>query len=426
MKGGDFKVGNTVKDYKLNKLLGKGGQGQVWLANDKVALKLSKSGQQGRKMQWITDGCPYVINLVGNVGQYLKENYPTTSENQVEKLYLTPLELMGPDLKKVCNYFNDNNLVFQDKWLNSFAFYMLTALHFLNTPEEHPKNKNVLIHRDIKPENILFDLNIPNRVCLADMGLLKEKDKSCYNSNEFSGTKIWASLEQLQNKCSSPWDDLESMAYVFLYIKNDCSMLDFQITFDWFNDEIEKLRKQFVNSTDILKENFGKKYPKDYLKEDFNEYLSTNADIDLYEKLMEPIREQNRVVQKEIDDLYKISIERRILDVKKLCNKANTDNYKKLLKYIRYHQENSRDTVPSATNFIEMQNILFQNNKLIKSPPSTLKSLGKWSTEYFEYELPSLELINKINSTPELTDNTSTILVSAKSQSGSNSQKRQK
>ena len=90
IKGGR-EINDKINQYKLQKLLNKGGEGQVWRANKdnkEVALKISTDNDEFQR-QYLSPGLPYLVNLQFNTFE-------------INDDYVIPYELLGPDLKKVC------------------------------------------------------------------------------------------------------------------------------------------------------------------------------------------------------------------------------------------------------------------------------------------------------------------------------------
>ncbi|KIM47418.1 hypothetical protein M413DRAFT_62591, partial [Hebeloma cylindrosporum] len=81
------------------------------------------------------------------------------------------------------------------------------------------------IHRDIKPENVICSLDDPSRIKLIDFNLAKpisagppSKYDPISESKTIMGTVHWASLNSMHGIELSPRDDLESLAYVGLFL----------------------------------------------------------------------------------------------------------------------------------------------------------------------------------------------------------------
>ena len=101
----------------------------------------------------------------------------------------------------------------------------LCALQILDRIEwVHSKN---MIHRDIKPENFLFGIKDPDVLYLIDFGLCKKyrSDKTGKHmmpklTGKFNGTVRYASVNSLKGKECSRRDDLISIGYMLIYLKN--------------------------------------------------------------------------------------------------------------------------------------------------------------------------------------------------------------
>lgn len=95
---------------------------------------------------------------------------------------------------------------------------MISSLQFL-----HQMN---LIHGDVKPENFMLGMgNNENKVYVIDFGLSRfYRDSTTHQHipftehNSFSGTARYASISALRGNEQSRRDDMESLAYVWLFL----------------------------------------------------------------------------------------------------------------------------------------------------------------------------------------------------------------
>lgn len=207
-----LQIGDEIKDYTLVKFLGKGGFGEVWLAEKRIelgdkripfALKFISGENRGgtdldtvkREVNtWIdASGNKQVVSVLdgflhqdmfvivseyadgGSLRQWLKENggkAPT-----IEKA----IELMGGILDG------------------------LTHLH-----------NNKIVHRDLKPENILLKGDVP---CIADFGVSRVIETLSFGDSfgtNSAGSPHYMSPESFERIVPSPQVDVWS-AGVILY-----------------------------------------------------------------------------------------------------------------------------------------------------------------------------------------------------------------
>ena len=124
------------------------------------------------------------------------------------------MELLGENLEKI---FNKNNRKFPLKTICEISNQTITRIEYI-----HSKN---IIHRDIKPENFLIGINNnKNLLYLIDYGLSKKyQNKNGFHIPYYDGKKIIGTIRfiSVNNHLGieqSRRDDLESLAYVIIYL----------------------------------------------------------------------------------------------------------------------------------------------------------------------------------------------------------------
>ncbi|KAG2718506.1 hypothetical protein I3843_03G216000 [Carya illinoinensis] len=217
-------VGNSPV-YKLDRKLGKGGFGQVFVGRrvtggtgrngsdaSEVALKFeprkSKGGHCGPPYEWQVysnlNGC-YGLPLVhykGKQGDY----------------YILVMDMLGPSLWDVWNSYNQ---MLSEEMVACIAVEAISILEQL-----HYKG---FVHGDVKPENFLLGQpGTPNekKLYLVDLGLASRwKDASSgrhvdYDQKPdiFRGTVRYASVHTHLGRTGSRRDDLESLAYTLVFL----------------------------------------------------------------------------------------------------------------------------------------------------------------------------------------------------------------
>ena len=189
--------------WKLGRLLGSGGQAEVWLAQDQevgewVAIKvfgadLSETDRErlrrevrlGRSLQH--PGLVRLFELVESSGRLALVMEWMPSGSLVRRLEGGPLPI--DEVIRVAEE----------------ALEILEYLH-----------ANGVVHRDVKPSNLLLDND--GNVKLADLGLARplEEDRDVTRTNTTVGTPGFMSPEQLRGENVAPASDLYSLG-VTLY-----------------------------------------------------------------------------------------------------------------------------------------------------------------------------------------------------------------
>nr|XP_043627545.1 casein kinase 1-like protein HD16 [Erigeron canadensis] len=217
-------VGNSPA-YKLERKLGKGGFGQVYVGRRvtggsgnsgvdalEVALKLEhrngKGCNYGPPYEWqvysTLNGC-YGLPMVhykGRQGDY----------------YILVMDKLGPSLWDV---WNSSNQSLSEEMVACIAVESLSILEQL-----HLKG---FVHGDVKPENFLLGqpgTSNEKKLYLVDLGLAsKWRDTSSGDHVEydqkpdvFRGTVRYASVHAHLGRTGSRRDDLESLAYTLIFL----------------------------------------------------------------------------------------------------------------------------------------------------------------------------------------------------------------
>lgn len=229
-------------DYKVLKVLGKGGFGTVYkvisLADNKVyALKVLNLWEM------LPDEYDFLtrkFNLGYRTGR-LK------SDNIVRSEYINFLE-GNPFI--VMEFCENKNLEENLAYFNSEDKYIKLAAEILNGLET--LHTNGVIHRDLKPENILFDENMTAK--LTDFDLSANLNNRLTETNIFGhvkvayGTIIYAAPEQLKVnkyfKMTLPSMDIYSFAATMYFVLSNGHNPFGQPTLDIKGIEEFKKRKE--------------------------------------------------------------------------------------------------------------------------------------------------------------------------------------
>lgn len=212
--------------YKVERKLGKGGFGQVFVGrrvtggNDRisgpsameVALKFEHRNSKGCNY-----GPPYewqVYNALGGSHGVPKVHY----KGRTGDYYVMVMDMLGPSLWDV---WNSSGQAMSAEMVACIAVESLSILEKMHS--------RGYVHGDVKPENFL--LGQPSTVqekklFLVDLGLAtKWKDSSSGHHVEydqrpdmFRGTVRYASVHAHLGRTASRRDDLESLAYTLIFL----------------------------------------------------------------------------------------------------------------------------------------------------------------------------------------------------------------
>lgn len=187
--------------FTLNRILGKGGMGVVWLAHDErldtdVALKFLPSQIQSDvaaldelRRETARSHKLSHPNIVRIHDLYeLKDEDPFISMEFVDGLNLAAFRV------------GQANRVISWEVLGPLVQQLCSALEFA-----HGEG---IIHRDIKPSNLMVDTAA--RLKLADFGIACALTETLnrLSNGQTSGTLVYMSLQQLEGKSPKPTDDI--------------------------------------------------------------------------------------------------------------------------------------------------------------------------------------------------------------------------
>lgn len=138
--------------------------------------------------------------------------YSFTSE---QDSFAMVMELLGHSVEQLFEMCNHKLSL---KTVLMLADQMITSLEFM-----HKMN---YIHRDVKPANFAIGIgNNRNKLFLIDLGLAKlyrnpntHQHFNFTENNDLTGTAKFASLTAMHGNEQSRRDDMESLAYVWLYL----------------------------------------------------------------------------------------------------------------------------------------------------------------------------------------------------------------
>lgn len=187
-------------NYQLEKELGQGGMGTVFLARDtglnrKVALKILKSD--------LSDDPLFAKNFLNEVEVTASLGHPNiirvyTLGEQDGRLYLVMEHLDQPSLEQKM----DAAGKISEREVLEIGIGIGSALQFAH-------EETGMIHRDIKPGNILFGRG--NTPKLADFGLAAGARSALGQQDEIWGTPYYVSPERLNREPEDIRSDIYSL-----------------------------------------------------------------------------------------------------------------------------------------------------------------------------------------------------------------------
>ncbi|KAL1830631.1 hypothetical protein DCAR_0100558 [Daucus carota subsp. sativus] len=217
----------TSPSYKVERKLGKGGFGQVYVGrrlNAPVPHERTGSGAvevalkfEHRNSKGCNHGPPYEWQVYGSLGG--SHGVPRVHyKGRQGDYYIMVMDMLGPSLWDVWN--NKSNAMSTEM----VACIAIEAISILE--KVHAKG---YVHGDVKPENFL--LGPPGtpeekKLFLVDLGLAtKWKDSSTsqhvdydQRPDVFRGTVRYASAHAHLGRTASRRDDLESLAYTLIFL----------------------------------------------------------------------------------------------------------------------------------------------------------------------------------------------------------------
>ncbi len=202
-------TGLTLDDFRVEKLLGRGGMGEVYLAtqislNRPVALKVLRSDFAANPT--------YLGRLKTEATAVAKLNHPNIVHvytlGCVDDIHFIAME-----------YVQGTNL--RDYIMKKGALDLPLAYSIMKQTGQAigAAGEIGLIHRDVKPENILMTRK--GRVKVADFGLCRDQDGQGLHltqSGVTMGTPLYMSPEQAQGHAVDHRSDLYSLGVTFYHM----------------------------------------------------------------------------------------------------------------------------------------------------------------------------------------------------------------
>ncbi|KAK4081730.1 uncharacterized protein Triagg1_2471 [Trichoderma aggressivum f. europaeum] len=202
------------KRWRLDGIIGQGGFGTVYIATDLktkeiVAVKVQTLPATSSPSQMDNlESEAFYYNLLykcKGIAKFHQHGRQDTYEFMV-------CELLGASLQTLFYRCGKKFSLKTTLMLADQLLQRLEAFHSLN-----------ILHRDIKPDNFAMGFGKENgqTVYMLDFGLVgdytRDKGVAIAPSYAFCGTYYWAPIAADLDRCQSPKDDLESLAYMLIY-----------------------------------------------------------------------------------------------------------------------------------------------------------------------------------------------------------------
>jgi len=195
--------------YRILKVIGKGGMGTVYLAEDlrlkgkQWAIKEIKLTQDN--YQQFIDEAKMLIALKHSYLPNIVDYYPP---NELGYSYLVMDYIDGSNLNDL---FDNSNKVITLQKVLKYSLQICDLLDYLHNKQQVP-----IIYRDLKPSNIMIDEQ--DNVRLIDFGIARSYKKGKKEDTVQMGTIGFAAPEQFENIQTDHRADIYSLGAVLYYL----------------------------------------------------------------------------------------------------------------------------------------------------------------------------------------------------------------
>jgi len=242
-------IGKKIGSYQLEKLLGSGGMGAVFLGErsdglfeHSVAIKVIRRDFTGKEIKTHFDNERQILAKLTHEGIAQLYDGGVTDEGWP---YLVMEYVEGTPIDIYC----DENRLTVNQRLEIFKS-VCKAVQYAHS--------NLIIHRDLKPENILVKKN--GKIKILDFGIaLFQDDKEITSLRRFLSVK-YASPEQLLGKTVSTSSDIYSLGLLLHNLLAGCH--PYEINDKVVSDQIQVIKK----SQDVKPSERFRKLPADTQK----------------------------------------------------------------------------------------------------------------------------------------------------------------
>lgn len=260
-------IGTDINKYTITKYINSGSFGDVFEARNKktnelVALKIPTKSNDRNSQRSILDEAR-IYKIIANPERGIANMKITISKNKK----IIVMDLLGESLETLMSKYKKFGL----KTIILLAIKMIDIIKYVHS--------HGFLHRDIKPDNFACGYSNKNDLFCIDFGLAKKYIKKNGEHIEFScdkkfcGTARYASLAAHENNEQGRKDDLESIAYILIYM--------FKGKLPWqgvkHKDKKERYRIIGEKKKNITAEELCKNMPKEFCV--FLKYIR-NMDFD--------------------------------------------------------------------------------------------------------------------------------------------------
>jgi casein kinase I family protein HRR25 len=187
--------------FRLTRRIGEGTFGKIYEGshlhtNAQVAVKICVSTSNSLRHEKEIYSC--LTDITG-----IPKYYHYGTEGKYDYMALS---LCGPSLENL-----------RVQYTFSLKTILMIGIQVLKRLEDiHARG---IIHGDIKPSNLLVGLHEDmHKIFLIDFGLSQNVHKNSSGGSAIIGTLRYMSIRAHKSMPATPWDDLESFAYVVIYL----------------------------------------------------------------------------------------------------------------------------------------------------------------------------------------------------------------
>lgn len=191
--------------YKIERVLGKGGMGTVYLARN---VKLGTLWA----IKQVNKNVGENVDLLAEPNMLKKLNHPSLPRifdiiEDEESIYIIEDYIEGDSLDKVIKDAGR----FPEKTVVDWAKQLCEVLIYLHTQKPNP-----IIYRDMKPANII--VNSEGKVKLIDFGISREYKKGSDSDTTYIGTRGYAAPEQYGTSQTDARTDIYSLGVTLYHL----------------------------------------------------------------------------------------------------------------------------------------------------------------------------------------------------------------
>jgi serine/threonine protein kinase len=205
-------IGTDINKYTITRYISSGSFGDVFEARNKktnelVALKIPVQNKERDGQKSLLDEAK-IYKTISSPENGIANMKVTTCKDRK----IIVMDLLGPSLEFIVA----SRKKFGLKTVTYFAIQMIDIMKYIHSCG--------YIHRDVKPDNFVIGSEDKKKLYCIDFGLakryLRKNDEHIPFSQDrrFCGTARYASIAAHNNTEQGRKDDLESVAYILIYL----------------------------------------------------------------------------------------------------------------------------------------------------------------------------------------------------------------